>query len=437
MLIRFSASTPMTPALAPASTASVKRRRLSIRSRARTMSSCWVRSSRVILLKVSPSWARSPSPAPDRHLHEQIAGRHDLRRIDQPADRRHQVIGEIEPDPDRDQQHDQRDHRIHQRECDLDAEPLRFELGILGDAGLRGAQLRDDLRVEDARDVEIGIGVGLQLDDGGHVIGVEKQRDLRLGLVAGGEHLARRLDEGLADVGAGLLDHVEIAVDHHDRRQAADIGLGGEELPELLAVLIEQRLGARHLDGGGDAVGAQELRVLAHIGVGDDQRILDQRLGLPREQPVEPAIERDARHHRHQDRRDRGDDREQADDAHMQPRGRPSPPAGLHDAPDLPRADRDQERDGDRVGERAARPPPRWFRRDRGEVGQHQEGREAPTAARVATAPKPIQRDHQPGAAAATVTISAVAAWPTVVMSWDQRIYGWARNWNGTAPERK
>jgi hypothetical protein len=51
----------MTPALAPASTASVKRRRESITSRARTMSSRWVRRSWVILLKVSPSCARSPS----------------------------------------------------------------------------------------------------------------------------------------------------------------------------------------------------------------------------------------------------------------------------------------------------------------------------------------------------------------------------------------
>ena len=59
--MRPSALTPITPALAPASTASVKRRRLSITSRARTMSSCCVRSSCVILLKVSPSWAKSPS----------------------------------------------------------------------------------------------------------------------------------------------------------------------------------------------------------------------------------------------------------------------------------------------------------------------------------------------------------------------------------------
>jgi hypothetical protein len=45
MLMRPSPSTPMTPALAPASTASVNRRRWSIRSRARMMSSRWVRSS--------------------------------------------------------------------------------------------------------------------------------------------------------------------------------------------------------------------------------------------------------------------------------------------------------------------------------------------------------------------------------------------------------
>src|SRR5580704_14764588 len=56
------ASTPITPALAPASTASVKRRRLSMRLCARMRSSRCVRNSCVILLKVSPSWARSPSP---------------------------------------------------------------------------------------------------------------------------------------------------------------------------------------------------------------------------------------------------------------------------------------------------------------------------------------------------------------------------------------
>ena len=99
--------------------------------------------------------------------------------------------------------------------------------------------------------------------------------------------------------------------------------------------LVEHRLGARELDRGRDDVGAHDLGVLAHIGFRDDQRILDQRLGLLREQPVEAAVERHAGHHGDQDRGHRGDHREQRDDAHMQPRrGAPAPPR-LHDAPDL------------------------------------------------------------------------------------------------------
>ena len=61
MLTQPSPSTPITPALAPASTASVNRRRLSIRSRARMISSRWLRNSCVMRLNVSPSCARSPS----------------------------------------------------------------------------------------------------------------------------------------------------------------------------------------------------------------------------------------------------------------------------------------------------------------------------------------------------------------------------------------
>ena len=58
-----------------------------------------------------------------RHLHMQIAGRDHIGGVDQAADRRHQPVGEIQPDQHRRQQHDQRDHRIHQTEGDGDAEP--------------------------------------------------------------------------------------------------------------------------------------------------------------------------------------------------------------------------------------------------------------------------------------------------------------------------
>ena len=100
-------------------------------------------------------------------------------------------------------------------------------------------------------------------------------------------------------------------------------------------VLVEQRLGARELDGDRDGLGARELRVLAHIGVRHDQRVLDQRAVLLREQAVETAVERDAGDHRDQDRRHRGDHREQRDDAHMQARGGAAAAAGLQHPPDL------------------------------------------------------------------------------------------------------
>ena len=61
MVILPAASRPITPAPTPASTASEKRRRSSIWSRARMRSEFCARSSEVILLKLSPRLARSPS----------------------------------------------------------------------------------------------------------------------------------------------------------------------------------------------------------------------------------------------------------------------------------------------------------------------------------------------------------------------------------------
>ena len=137
--------------------------------------------------------------------------------------------------------------------------------------------------------------------------------------------------------------------------------------------MIEQRFGAGKLDSDGDGVGADELHVLAHIGVGHDQRVLDQRMGLLREQPVEAAVERDAGDHRHQDGGHRGDDGEQGDDAHVQSRRRAAAPPRLHHPPHLARNDEDEqehgagvdgeEKDHDLVG-----------RHDRGEAGEHHEG---------------------------------------------------------------
>src|SRR5699024_12318285 len=60
------------------STASMKRRRLSISSLALTSSSRCVRSSCVILLKVWPSWARSPSERRSEEHTSELQSRFDL-----------------------------------------------------------------------------------------------------------------------------------------------------------------------------------------------------------------------------------------------------------------------------------------------------------------------------------------------------------------------
>ena len=188
------------------------------------------------------------------------------------------------------------------------------------------------------------------------------------------QRLARRLDEGLVDLHVGLIDHVEILVQHHHHRQAADAGLGIDELVELRAILIEHRFCARQLDRGRDDVGAHDLGVLAHIGFRHDQRILDQRMGLPREQPVEPAVERDARDHRDQDRGNRGNQRKQGDDAHMQPRRRPATPARLQDAPDFPADERQQQKNREGIHQQQ-REHDLMGRQNRREIGKHHKGR--------------------------------------------------------------
>ena len=65
--------------------------------------------------------------APHRHLDIEIAGRDLVGGVDQPADRRHEPVGEVQAEPDRREQHDQRDQREHRREGDLDADLLLLE----------------------------------------------------------------------------------------------------------------------------------------------------------------------------------------------------------------------------------------------------------------------------------------------------------------------
>ncbi len=114
------------------------------------------------------------------------------------------------------------------------------------------------------------------------------------------------------------------------------------------------------------------------IGVGDDQRVLDDGPRADRKQPVEAAIEGDVGDDRHQYGWQHGDDREQANDLDMQPSGGPASAARLNHLPHLAgnnaqqqqdgRAVNQKERDDDLVGGRNGRQP--------GQDNKGQEGRQ-------------------------------------------------------------
>ena len=195
----------------------------------------------------------------------------------------------------------------------------------------------------------------------------------------------------------------------------ADARPGVEELLELLAVLIEQRLGARELDRHRDDVGAHDLRVLAQIGVGDDQRILDDRSVCCENSRSRPrssvTLATTAT-------RIAGTAAMTENSATMRTCSRAAgaaAPARLHHPPDLAADDAEQQQHRQRVDQQE-RDDDLVGRRDRREVGQHEEGDER-RQQRQRDGDQAQQRaPARPGAAVAAAASSAVAAWPTLVI---------------------
>ena len=314
-----------------------------------------------------------PLAAADRHLHVQVSGRDLICRADQPADWRHQLVGEIEPDPYRGQQHDQRDDRVHQGEGDLHAQPAGLETGVFRHALLGRLQLLDHARIDRARDIEIRIVVAAQLEQRGDGLGFGEQRDLRLAVAYFLEGAARRRDEVAGGLEIRALDDRQVAADHQRMGQAADRRLRLEELAESLAILIEQRSRPPDVIGHRQDVAANHRGVLAQIGLGNGQRVLDHGPRACGEPAIEPPLERDAGDDRQQNGRDRGNDREQPDDAHVQlGAGAPAPPR-LHDLEDLVGDDAEQHEHHRRV---AQQHPHHDIvgRHHRGQAGEHQKG---------------------------------------------------------------
>ena len=141
----------------------------------------------------------------------------------------------------------------------------------------------------------------------------------------------------------------------------------------MIAVLVEQRLGAAEVVGHRQILAADRCGVLGHIGVGHDQRLLDHGARARREETVEAAVERRGGDDGDENGGHRGDDREQADDLHMQPRAGAAAPARLDDNPDFAPDDGEQQKPGDGVAEQQL-DDHLVDRRDRRQAGEHQEG---------------------------------------------------------------
>jgi hypothetical protein len=99
---------------------------------------------------------------------------------------------------------------------------------------------------------------------------VEDQGDLRFRLVDARKRLLGGLQYRLIELGVGALDGRDFGGEYFRHRQSADLRLRGEELAEAGAILVEQRLGPRHVEGHGEDVATDQLAVLAHIGFRDD-----------------------------------------------------------------------------------------------------------------------------------------------------------------------
>ncbi len=314
--------------------------------------------------------------AAHRHLDEEIAGGDEVGGADQTANRRDQAIGEIDAEPDRREQHGQRDHRIEQRKRHLHADAALLQAAIIRNRGSRLVEVLDDAGINRARDIEEEVAEILERDDRPDEIGVVRQVDQRLvfGRILDGE--VRRHREFAPDADGGAVDHGEVALDHHGGGQAAHRRLGGHGLAETAAVLVPERADALQVARHAHDVAANRIGMLAHIGLRYRHRIIDDGAGAHREPAVEAAIERDARQQRDQDGRDHGDDAEQRHHPHMQAGGRPAPPPRLDDAPHLAADDAD-EHQRHRAVEAQHGDDDFLRRHQRGDADQHDEAHQS------------------------------------------------------------
>ena len=199
------------------------------------------------------------------------------------------------------------------------------------------------------------------------------ESDLRLGFGDLAERFRFRQHRLRGDGNVGAIDDLAVRREDEHGRETAPGGLLGQEFVELVAVLVEQRLGAGQLIGHGQDFAVHGLETFAEISVGDEIRSLDDGARARGEVAIEAAIERRRGDHRDKHGGNRGDDGEQADDLHMQARSGVAAAAGLDHDPDFQPDDGEQQDAGPGI-DRKQRHDNALDRVDRRHPGQHQEG---------------------------------------------------------------
>ncbi len=119
-------------------------------------------------------------------------------------------------------------------------------------------------------------------------------------------------------------DYAAVAVDELHRGEPAKLCLVRQIGGDCRRVRADVGGGAVELVADGKKILRKHAAVLVHIGLCHRARRVDDRLGACGEPAIEPLIEGDRRDHHHQDRRQRGDEGEQKNDADMKPRRRAS-----------------------------------------------------------------------------------------------------------------
>ena len=171
------------------------------------------------------------------------------------------------------------------------------------------------------------------------------------------------------------VDALGLDVENESAGEAAQRRLAADAAHEGCAVAVEERALLVEVRCDGGDVAARRLAMVAHIGLGDDDRGIDDGAGAVGKPGVEAAIERDGGEGRDDERGKRSDKAEQRDEADMEAGARLALALGGVEMPELPEHHRSHSRHQEAVEDQ--QPDNGWARRrDRCEAGQDGVGEE-------------------------------------------------------------